>query len=291
MPHEALAIDPKRYYDFCEEFEALASVNFYNSWNEHFENNAVPHNVYWSIMQHRKDTFVCMKILGIEEVDNISNLMIDQPVHADYLLAAYEYLIEPIFDPLKASKNISLSEILHYDLNSLASKIPSSSHQSQDVHSFPIEIGRYIMKKIILNPSTYYGCIDVIQHYEQNELYKVFEALDKAIKTKKQDQVVNHISELNEVMNNFWKDAGKVKLVREGIKDGISVVIGGMGGFASSLIGIEPTMVGLLASFGFNAVDRVLSKFEMPIGDKLARLLNNQYLINVYDLKERYNLK
>ena len=291
MPHEALAIDPKRYYDFCEEFEALASVNFYNSWNEHFENNAVPHNVYWSIMQHRKDTFVCMKILGIEEVDNISNLMIDQPVHADYLLAAYEYLIEPIFDPLKASKNISLSEILHYDLNSLASKIPSSSHQSQDVHSFPVEIGRYIMKKIILNPSTYYGCIDVIQHYEQNELYKVFEALDKAIKTKKQDQVVNHISELNEVMNNFWKDAGKVKLVREGIKDGISVVIGGMGGFASSLIGIEPTMVGLLASFGFNAVDRVLSKFEMPIGDKLARLLNNQYLINVYDFKERHNLK
>jgi hypothetical protein len=92
-------------------------------------------------------------------------------------------------------------------------------------------------------------------------------------------------------MNNFWKDAGKVKLVREGIKDGISVVIGGMGGFASSLIGIEPTMVGLLASFGFNAVDRVLSKFEMPIGDKLARLLNNQYLINVYDFKERHNLK
>jgi hypothetical protein len=82
-----------------------------------------------------------------------------------------------------------------------------------------------------------------------------------------------------------------VKLVREGIKDGISVVIGGMGGFASSLIGIEPTMVGLLASFGFNAVDRVLSKFEMPIGDKLARLLNNQYLINVYDFKERHNLK
>jgi hypothetical protein len=67
-----------------------------------------------------------------------------------------------------------------------------------------------------------------------------------------------------------------VKLVREGIKDGISVVIGGVGGFESSLIGAEPTMVELLASFGFNAIDRVLSRFEMPIGDKLARLLNNQ---------------
>jgi hypothetical protein len=147
------------------------------------------------------------------------------------------------------------------------------------------------MKQITLNTSTYYGCIDVIQHYEQNELYKVLEALDNAIKTKKQDQVVNHISELNEVMNNFWKDAGKVKLVREGIKDGISVVIGSVGGFASSLIGAEPTTVGLLASFGFNAMDRALSRFEMSIGDKLARLLNNQYLVNVYDFKERHDLK
>ncbi len=201
------------------------------------------------------------------------------------------------FGALDPSSNLgraiiyNLGEIRHYDLNPVASKIPSSYQQSQDVHSFPVEIGRYIMKKIALNPSSYYGCIDVIQHYEQNELYKAFEALDKAIKTKKQDQVDNHISELNEVMNNFWKDAGKGKLVHEGIKDGISVVIGGVGGFASSLIGAEPTTVGLLASFGFNAMHRALSRFEISIGDKLARLLNNHYLVNVYDSKERHDLK
>jgi hypothetical protein len=291
MPREASSTDPETIRNFGYEFEALARVNFYNSWNQYFEDNVLQHNEYWSIMQHRKDTFVYMKILGIEEVDDISNLMIDEPVHADYLLAAYEYLIEPIFDPLKASKNFSLSEISHYDLNSLASKMPPYPQQSQGVHSFPVEIGRYIMKKITLNPSTYYGCIDVIQHYEQNELYKVFEALDKAIKTKKQDQVVTHISELNEVMNNVWKDAGKVKIVREGIKDGISVVMGGVGGFASSLVGAEPTMTGLLAAFGFNAMDRALTRFEMSIGDKLARLLNKQYLVNVFDFKERHNLR
>jgi hypothetical protein len=168
MPHEALSIDSKTYDNFCEEFEALAGVNFYNSWNEYFENNAIPHNEYWSIMQHRRDTFAYMKILGVEEVDNISNLMIDDPVHADYLLAGYESLIEPIFDPLKATKNFILSEIRHYGLHALASRMPLSSQQRQYVQSHPVEIGRYIMKKIALNPSTYYGCIDVIQHYEQN---------------------------------------------------------------------------------------------------------------------------
>ena len=92
-------------------------------------------------------------------------------------------------------------------------------------------------------------------------------------------------------MDNFWKYAGKGKLVREGIKNGISVVIGGVGWFASSLIGAEPTTVGLLASLGFNAMHRALSRFEMSIGDKLARLLNNHYLVNVYDSKERHDLK
>jgi hypothetical protein len=291
MPYEASSTDLKIIRNFEEEFEALASVNFYNSWKEYLENKVFLHNQFGPIMQHRMDTFVRMKILDIEEVDNISNLMITEPEHADYLLAAYECLVEPIFDPLKASKNFSLSEIQHYDLNSLASTMPSSSQQSPDVRSFPVDIGRYIMKQITLNPSTYYGCIDVIQHYEQNELYKVFEALDRAIKAKKKDEVTKHISELNEIMNNVWKDADKVKLVREGIKDGISVAIGGVGGFASSLIGAEPTMVGLLASLGFNAIDRALSRVEMSIGDRLARLFNDQYLVNVYDFKQRHNLK
>jgi hypothetical protein len=208
--------------------------------------------------------------------------MITEPPHADTLLAAYEYLVEPIFDPLKASKNFSLSEIQQYDLNSLASKMPSSSQQSPNVRSFSVEIGRFIMQKITLNPSSYYACIDVIQHYEQNEFYKAFEALDKAIKTKKQDEVPTHISKLNEIMNNVWKGADKVKLVGEGVKDGISVVIGGMGAFASSLIGVEPTMGGLLASLGFKAMDRALSRVEMPIGDRLSRLFNNEYLVNIY---------
>jgi hypothetical protein len=92
-------------------------------------------------------------------------------------------------------------------------------------------------------------------------------------------------------MDNVWKDTGKVKIEREGIKDGISVTIGGVGGFASSLVGAEPTMTGLLAAFGFKAMDRALSRFEMSIGDKLVRLLNKQYLVNIYDFKERHNLR
>lgn len=62
MPHEASSNDPKTIRHFGEEFENLANVNFYNSWEKHIANNAFLQNEYWSIMQHRKDTFVYMKI-------------------------------------------------------------------------------------------------------------------------------------------------------------------------------------------------------------------------------------
>lgn len=293
MPDETLSTDPQTIHKFRNEFEDLANVKYYDSLKRQIASRgSFLLNDFFSITHHRKDTFVYMKILGIEEeVDNISKLMITDPPHADTLLAAYEYLIAPMFDPLKASKNYSLSEIQEYDLNSLRSKIfSSSSQQNPDVNSFQVEIGRFIMKQIALNPSTYNACIEVIQHYEQNELYKVFEALDKAIKDKKQGEVTKHISELNEIMNKCWKDADKLKVVHEGIKDGISVVIGTVTGFASSSIGAEATLAAILASIGVRLWDKALSRIEEPIAGRVTRLMSNQYLANVYDFKHRHNL-
>lgn len=294
MPYEASSsTDPMTFRKFEEEFEALANVNYYASWAKFANNNSVQQNEISSLMQHRKDTFVYMKILDIEEeVNNISDLLVTDPLQADILLSAYEYLIEPIFDPLRASKNYSLSEIQHYRLNSLSATIPSSSSQQiPNLHSFPVEIGRFITKKLVLYPSTYSGCDAIIQKYEQNGLYKVLEALDKAIKTQKGEEIPNHISELNEIMDNTWKDANKVNRLREAVRYGISVAIGSVTTAASSVTGVDAsTAMGLLASVGFLAVDKALSKVEMSMTNKLSRFFINPYLINLYDFQKKYNL-
>lgn len=290
MPYEVYSsTDRMTICKFEEEFEALANVSYYASWAKFANNNSVQQNEILSLMQHRKDTFVFMKILDIEEVNNISNLLVTDPLQADILLSAYEYLIEPIFDPLKASKNYSLSEIRNYHLNSLASTMPSSYFQQiPNLHSFPIEIGRFITKKTVLYPSSYSGCNDIIQHYEQNELYKVLEALDNAIKTQKGDQIPNHISELNEIMDNSWENANKVLRQREGVHYGVSVGIGCAGILASSLTGVDAaSFMGLLAAFGFHGVDTALSKVEMPISNKLSRLVINPHLATIYDFKQK----
>jgi hypothetical protein len=285
MPDEALPTDQQTVDDFRKEFEDLANVNYYGAMVRESKNEGFSENEFLSLIDHRKDTFVFMKILGMEEVANeISQLMITDVPHADALLAAYEYLIEPIFDPLKASKNFSLSEIQYYNYHYLASKIPSSTQQNFDVRSFPVEIGRFITKKLVACPSSYSGCNAVIQHYEQNELYKVLEALDNAIKSKKQDDATIRISELNEIMDNAWKGANKVELSSEGVKYGITLAVGCVG-----LLVIPP--LGVLASLSFLAGDKALSIFEKSIAYKIARSLNKQYLVNIYDFKLKYNLK
>ena len=93
-------------------------------------------------------------------------------------------------------------------------------------------------------------------------------------------------------MDNSWKDANKVKRLREGVRYGISVGIGSVSMFASSLTGVDPSStVGLLASFGFLVGDKALSKVEMSMADKLSRLFINPYLVSLYDFKQKYNIK
>jgi hypothetical protein len=93
-------------------------------------------------------------------------------------------------------------------------------------------------------------------------------------------------------MDNSWKDANKVHRLREGVRYGISVGIGGVGIIASSSTGVDPSsMMGLLASFGFHTVDKALSTVEMSISDRLSRLFINPHLLSIYDFKQKYNLK
>jgi len=290
LPDEALSTDPQTINNFRKEFEDTAKVNYYDSLVRAIKNEGLSQNHFLSMVHHRMDTFVYMKILDIQEVDNISKLMKTEPPHADTLLAAYEYLVEPIFGPLKAYKNYSLSEIQQYDLNSLRSKIPYP--RTPNLRSFPTEIARFIMKKVAFNPSSYDDCIKVIDHYEQNGLYKVYDALETEIKTKKQEKVSTHISEVDEIMENSWKDANKIGRRRESVQFGISVLIGGVGILARAAMGLDPSSAsGILASVGISASEKGLNKYEKLFADKITRFFYNKYLVTIYDFKQKYNLK
>jgi hypothetical protein len=93
-----LFVDDKTHTQWIEEFNALAEIKFNSSWIEFLKQQGMGGNSFASILQSRRDTFVNMKILNMrEEVDTISNYLIDDPELADYLLVGYNYAMNLIF--------------------------------------------------------------------------------------------------------------------------------------------------------------------------------------------------
>jgi hypothetical protein len=44
---------------------------------------------------------------------------------------------------------------------------------------------------------------------------------------------------------------------------------------------------GALAGLGFNVADRMLAKFDSSITNKFLRLLNKDYIMNIYDFQKK----
>lgn len=144
------------------------------------------------------------------------------------------------------------------------------------------------MKKMVLNPSSYYACREVIEHYKQNELYKVLESVDMAVRNKEQDKTVSNVNELGVIMENVWKDAHRIRTADEITKGGMALGVAAVGSFATSMLGAGVGVVeGLLTGLGFNVADRVLGKFDSSISNRILKLLNKDYIMNIYNFQKK----
>ena len=118
-----------------------------------------------------------LKILNMNDaVDELSAAITDNPEHALKLFHKHHVLLDPKFDPLKASKNLSakIMQLMNVDDSDIFdSKIPPST-----------EIGEYIMKKLVQNPSSFNAAEHVIDMYAQNDLYKILQSLDTGLKSR-----------------------------------------------------------------------------------------------------------
>jgi hypothetical protein len=143
------------------------------------------------------------------------------------------------------------------------------------------------MNKITKNPQDYYGCLGVIEQYDQNDLYKILESLDTGLKRRKKDQVLDNIEQLGILLDIIWNDASNVKqrqTVTSWSVSGASITIG----IAGSLFAEEP-IIGLLTSLGLPALEK-LSDIIIR-SKKVTKLFNPDYIYNIYDFKKKHNIK
>jgi len=275
-------VGEKTYNEYLAEFTTLADFGF-----EHLVFSVLRHidpavdTRYMSIrLQHYADDYVALKCLGYHELaDEIGNAMITDPSYANELFAVFGNLVAvPSIDRMKPIYNFSRDE--------LATAVEMGKKYDVKIqHRIPHEIGKFILENIVFYPQTLDGCMEILQHYDERELWKVVHALDEGIKKTSPDLIDEKKQKLSEVLDSIWKDADKIKVNGLAISGGISLGIGIVGELATGTPG-----VGLLSALGFQCVDRLTGIRLDSLSERIAKLVSPNYLVAVYDFKSRHPL-
>lgn len=271
----------------ASEFVELSKVRYYDELKYNVLKSGGNKEFFNSLFEGRGEVYGAMKILGLEkEIEEVSKFLIDDPQHAEFLLNSYMMITNPVFDALTPNYNYSLSRILNSNMGNLTDnpniKIP--------------EVGKLIMKKLIPNPINYYSCIDVIQKYRENDLYKLLDAFDDAIRKKQSYKIMENKEELETVVDNIWSDVQKMGSNIQGIKSGLSFVFG-LGGLygtsilqSESVVGPIAALSGLIAGLGFNTIESHFDNKKSSLSERILKFLKPNYIISVYDFKKKYKL-
>jgi hypothetical protein len=273
------------------ELATVARINYKGFTLNSTPSDTYNHSLFKYYMRMNRDTYVNLKILGLDKTaDLILDKMIDNPLDAARLLNACGLLIDPLFHIFHAHENYSLIKlqlakiindykVTTEEFQKLPFRLPTDSRPQ-----FPIEIGKFLIKKLALSPWDYLGCRLVMDRYKDNSLYRLLSSLDKGVADQSVDKTLSSINEINTIMENVWKDAEKVGNFEKLTRAGLSITIG-LAGF-----GLTPMFPGqgLLASLGFLSLG-VLSH-EMKVGKGIARKISKDYLVNIYDFKTKHSI-
>ena len=249
-------------------FDQLGFIRYFTELDKM---NAHAGEVYSrSIQNQHKGIYFSLKILEwTDEIEELENLMVSEPEHAAMLFEKYAILMNSKFSSFCPNVNWGLKELQRYDI--APKKIPNVFHP---------EIGTHILKKAVLNPSNYHECRNVIDHYDHNQLYSVYESLYRSMQNQHYDDLTNHTETIKEIMDNAWQDGVKLVGRQKTIRIGLDVVVGMIGYGVTEMIAMGS--IGLLSSLGFHVLDSN-TPWSNKISEKLLRKLQPDYLINIYD--------
>jgi hypothetical protein len=267
---------------YAVEFDTLAELKVY------------PHVMNWSLeatgstetaeilIGQYRHTYMCLKALGyrqiIEELEN--SLVTDVSEVAKMMLIGGFLITQPFFDPLAHS--------FAFDTSLYDYAVGFSKLHLLDVPkpTFPVEIGEFIIRKLVHCAPSLDACKQLIFKYEDQDLYKLHNALAEGIVENEPDVVSESGKELSMVLDRIWKDESLPNRVKE-LKVGVPVLFGVVGGLACGLPG---GIGGILAGLGFSIGDKLIGGMAEGVAEKIAKLRSPNWELVVYDFKKKYHL-
>lgn len=221
-----------------------------------------------------------LKASGYEELaDEIGTLMIIDPAKAHMFLVLFGFLIA---NPQKSL----LKPICGYDKSFIDSVNEYGSEYNVMVNNeVPYEIGKFLLNKIVYYPETMEGCKSIIQKYDDQELYKIMGSLNEGVKRQDIDKIEEKEKDISDILDNVWSDANIIKKGSDGIKFGVSLSLGLIGGVAG---GIEGS--GIMSFLGYTFSNTVWGMQDESISEKMAKFATPNHLVSIYDFKKKHDL-
>lgn len=263
-----------------ETFYTLGKVKYLSYLRESFRWFGL--GIFRIALSKDLGTFITLKLGRYSFIDDIENLMVDDPEKAFLMLSVSEAFIDqPLRDLRSNMRNYTLEEIR------AAQNLPLVN-QPKEIR-FPVEIGKFLLRKLTYAPQGRRACYDLMDRYDAYDLGKVQESLNEAIVTNHPETVNKSSEELSEILDNIWDDPTIPKRVK-GLKVGAVLSVAGIGGIAAGLFAgpIGVVAGGFLANLGFQVADKVFDGKVTGLSEKLAKLHGRSYQVNIYDFRRKY---
>jgi hypothetical protein len=277
-PLDAL-IEERIRNEYATEFDTLTSLGFEDYIRLTYGYAGIGGAYLKQKMDAYLRSYAGLKFLGYDELaDEIGYLMItDRPEALRWLVIFGNMFVRPSLSPLKEINNFSIGQLTEF--------IELGKNYGIKMQTIPYEIGKFILEKLIRYPETLDGCLDIMQHYDGEELYNVLGALNVGVKERNIDIIKNKKNDISVILENVWAETEKIKR-----NAGVARwSIGLAGGLSASLVGMGE--LGILAGIGFSAVDKIIGINLDSIGEKIAKFCSPNYLVTLYDFKERNRIQ
>lgn len=266
----------KEVKQIIASFHTLGKIKFIEFFDKLCANR-VSSEAFLDALDKLSTAYSFLKLRHYEVVEDIENCMIDNPEKTLELLTIYRKFITDRARDLRSDlTNFSLEDSKEIDI------IPST-HELGEIR-FPLEIGKFLLKKLTYAPQDIRACYNIVDHYDSYDLQIVLKSLNDGILTTNPDLLKTSVNDLNEILNNVWDDKTIPRLIR-GLEVGITLSIAAIGYIVAGPIG---AIGGFLAELGFEVASELIDVGKKDFSEKVVKLRMRNYQSNVYDFKKKY---
>lgn len=274
--------DPKEVKRFRVEFNELAKIRYVPHiarWCRDFFGSFYP---LFEILEDVSAKYSYIRGLAYDQlIDKIEDALISDVDRFHILITLGALLMKPLDDPLEklllGDADFRETQRRFFDINVLP---PSGRFKP----TFPGEIGKFLFEKLVHATPTLESCKQLSYLYDEEDIYKVGQALSQAIEAKKPEIVKEKSEEISIIFENIWADKTVSRHIA-GVKIGFRVLFAAIGAVSHGLEGLG---AGLLASFGFDLADKLFKFKDEAISERIGKPFSSSYETILYDFKKKY---